>query len=131
MPHAQRQELVSKEGKRTRATLTENQAIEIYQMKLNYDLPNMSEGARASAVANRFGVSEKAVRDIWSRRTWARKTANLEAAIELAPSSNASPRLVSWERHLYSVTELRSQFFHFAGFPCTCICNSEGLYNQG
>ena len=72
------------ETKKSRAFLTEEQAVEIYRIKLHESSANLSEGARAAAVAEKFGVSEKAVRDIWSRRTWTRQTKHLD---------DTSPRL--------------------------------------
>ena len=49
---------------RTRAKLTTNDAVKIFQ----------SSSIPAGKVANVYGISEKAVRDIWKGRTWAKET---------------------------------------------------------
>ena len=71
---------------KTRAILTDEQAGRIYQIKLDSQaasilLPSSSERAlvfRAGAVARAFGVSDKAIRDIWKGRTWLRETMHLD-----------------------------------------------------
>ena len=65
--------LSSLQACRTRAILTVDQAIEVYKMKFEG-----SKQPRASAIAEAFGVSEKAVRDIWKGRTWNRETMHLD-----------------------------------------------------
>lgn len=64
---------------KTRAILTVDQAVRIYRIKLDSNQRYKSKGALAAAVANSFGVSEKAVRDIWSGRTWLRETKLVDA----------------------------------------------------
>jgi len=69
-------------SQRSRALLTEQQAVAIYSRRLNA----AADGGRSSRVlAWQYGVSPKTIRDIWSRRTWARSTAHLTAAAELTP----------------------------------------------
>jgi hypothetical protein len=60
------------------ALLTAEQAVHIYQLKF-VTARSRSQGARAAAVGQSFGVSEKAVRDIWSGRTWQDKTKHIDA----------------------------------------------------
>lgn len=62
---------------RPRAILNETQAIDIFHIKL---AANASMQARPSPVqvAFLFGISEKAVRDIWKGRTWAKETHHLD-----------------------------------------------------
>jgi hypothetical protein len=55
---------------RARARLTKYQAVSIFQSK--------SSAASAARMAVSYGVSEKAIRDIWKRRTWARETLHLD-----------------------------------------------------
>jgi hypothetical protein len=52
---------------KTRAILTEQQAVHIF----------MSGRMLAKRLAGQYGVSVKAIRDIWNRRTWARETKHL------------------------------------------------------
>jgi hypothetical protein len=58
--------------------LTAEQAVHIYQLKF-VTARSRSQGARAATVGQSFGVSEKAVRDIWSGRTWQDKTKHIDA----------------------------------------------------
>ena len=50
--------------------LTSDDAVRIFKIKLKQQKP--------SAVASVFNVSEKAIRDIWSARTWAKATEHLD-----------------------------------------------------
>ena len=59
---------------KTRAILTAEQAVEIFKIKLSNQTANRSQTLGACSVARAFGVSEKAVRDIWNGRTWLRET---------------------------------------------------------
>jgi hypothetical protein len=61
---------------KTRAILTEDQAVQIFTLKVMHK-HNNGQSISATAIANTFGVSEKAVRDIWKGRTWQRETMHL------------------------------------------------------
>ena len=63
-PHPQ-QEL-----SKTRAKLTESDALSIYHCKTSV--------TSASAISKLYGVSEKAVRNIWTGRTWSKETWHLD-----------------------------------------------------
>ena len=63
-PHPQNE--VSK----TRAKLTEADALDIYHCK--------GRVTSAAAISKLYGVSEKAVRDIWTGRTWSKETWHLD-----------------------------------------------------
>jgi hypothetical protein len=73
---------------KTRAILTDEQAIRIYQIKLDNHTASASDPSsaarafnfRAGTVARAFGVSDKAIRDIWKGRTWLRETMHLDPA---------------------------------------------------
>mmetsp|Transcript_44658 Transcript_44658/g.119098 ORF Transcript_44658/g.119098 Transcript_44658/m.119098 type:complete len:144 (-) Transcript_44658:69-500(-) len=54
--------------KRSRTVLTQEQAIQIFDLSLVKKHPSAME------VAARYGICDKAVRDIWNMRTWARVT---------------------------------------------------------
>ena len=62
--------------RRFRATLTKEQAALIYALRPpDKDDPNPSKLAgNSQLLAKKFGVSPKAVRDVWNRRTWAHAT---------------------------------------------------------
>ncbi len=74
---------------RSGIVLNHEQAREIYKCKLELARPRSSvaclQGAescfrgKSVPISQRFGVSPKTVRDIWTRRTWAYATYNLWA----------------------------------------------------
>ena len=53
-----------------RAKLTESDALNIYRCKASI--------TNAAAISKLYGVSEKAVRDIWTGRTWSKETWHLD-----------------------------------------------------
>ena len=55
---------------RARAKLTQSDALDIYRKK--------GSVTSAAAVSKLYGVSEKAVRDIWTGRTWSKETWHLD-----------------------------------------------------
>jgi hypothetical protein len=57
--------------------LTAEQAVHIYQLKF-VAAQSRSQGARAATVGHSFGISEKAVRDIWSGHTWRDMTKHID-----------------------------------------------------
>ena len=67
---------------RPRALLTEQEAVEIYQFR-KAAAAHRAAGhtahliGRSSAVAMKYNISPKAVRDIWNRRTWTQETCHL------------------------------------------------------
>ena len=67
-----------------RARLTETNVIAIFQSK--------SSGAQATSIGKAFGVSEKAIRDIWKGRTWAKETWHLEPSRLLETKQIGRPR---------------------------------------
>ena len=54
-----------------RAKLTAAMAISIFKLK-------RSPVFKPKAIASRYGVSEKSIRDIWNGRTWAKETKHLD-----------------------------------------------------
>ena len=60
------------ESRKTRAKLTEADALYIFHCK--------THSLSAAYVAKKYGVSEKAVRDIWTGRTWSKETWHLDAS---------------------------------------------------
>jgi hypothetical protein len=55
-----------------RARLTQDQAVDIFKKK--------SSALTAQNIAVTYGISEKAIRDIWTGRTWSRETCHLDTA---------------------------------------------------
>ena len=73
---SKRRELKAPHSK-ARAILTAEQAVKIYEIKLANHTATKSQILSPGKVARAFGVSEKAVRDIWNGRTWLRETTRL------------------------------------------------------
>ena len=65
-----------------RASLTEQQVLDIYRLR-----PSNAQSREAERIAGIYGVSEKAIRDIWNGRTWKRQTLH-----HAFPQSWAPPR---------------------------------------
>ena len=70
-------------GKR-RAKLTESDVISIFQAK--------ATRIQATMVGRSYGVSEKAIRDIWSGRTWAKETWHLSPSRTLIVKQTGRPK---------------------------------------
>ena len=66
------------------ARLTVSDVINIFNSK--------KSSIQATRVANMYGVSEKAIRDIWTARTWARETWHLEPSRTLVLKQAGRPR---------------------------------------
>ena len=60
------------ESRKSRAKLTEADALDIFHCK--------AHSLSAAFVSKKYGVSEKAVRDIWTGRTWSKETWHLDAS---------------------------------------------------
>ena len=69
---------------KSRARLTVSDVIDIFTLK--------QSTIQATRVANMYGVSEKAIRDIWTARTWARETWHLEPSRTLVLKQAGRPR---------------------------------------
>ena len=67
-----------------RARLTQSQAIDIFKMK--------NSASSAVKIAVCYGVSEKAVRDIWKGRTWSTETCHLDTARKVVPKQVGRPK---------------------------------------
>ena len=71
--------LLSLKACKTRAILSEAEAIQIFLIKLENDANKWNVPRRsATEVARHFGVSDKAVRDIWMGRTWFHELIHLD-----------------------------------------------------
>jgi hypothetical protein len=62
-----------------RAILTVQQAIEIF----GFAFSHQEVVSSAVAVARRYGVNERTVRDIWKQRTWTHATHPLEDSMQV------------------------------------------------
>ena len=74
--------------------LTEAAAEEIYRAKLSHHRPD------TAGLASKFGVSTKAIRDVWRRRTWKSATMHLwapeEASEYVKKNSRHEPSRTAW-----------------------------------
>ena len=73
-----RQLLPPKNICKARAVLTAEQAVMIYQIKPSNQALTKRQRISLCSVARSYGVSEKAVRDIWKGRTWLRETTRID-----------------------------------------------------
>ena len=69
----------SDEKKKPRAILTEQQAVEIFGLASSYH----DVVSSAAALARRYGVNERTVRDIWKQRTWIHATRHFEGSVQV------------------------------------------------
>ena len=77
-------ELFPEATAKPRARLTVNDVLNIFRCK--------QSRMQATTVANMYGMSEKAIRDIWTARTWARETWHLEPSRTLVLKQAGRPR---------------------------------------
>ncbi|EKX42011.1 hypothetical protein GUITHDRAFT_111865 [Guillardia theta CCMP2712] len=70
---------IEREGRKQKALLTPEKAIEIYSLR---GFQSDSKTAESCSIAKRFGISAKAVRDIWDRKSWAHATMYMWTADE-------------------------------------------------
>ncbi len=68
--------------KKPRAILTEQQAVEIFRLAFSHQDVESS----ATALATRYGVNERTVRDIWKQRTWNYATRPFEGNVQVVRS---------------------------------------------
>ena len=76
--------LFPKPAMKPRAKLAASDAIEIFSLR-------RSE-VQATKLAHIYGISEKAIRDIWTARTWATETWHLEPSRELVLKQAGRPK---------------------------------------
>ncbi len=62
----------AKQEVRPRAVLSKEQAIEIFQIKNK--IGNLSMTAASIALASKYNVNAKTIRDIWSGKSWSEAT---------------------------------------------------------
>jgi hypothetical protein len=74
-------------AKKSRSSLKEHQAIEIFELKLK----NNGHKLSGTTVARSYGVTEKTVRDIWTRRTWRQETWHLDTSQSLVLKKRGRP----------------------------------------
>ena len=85
---------------KTRTTLQPEQAIQILKLKLSK--PGDSKEPLPRAIGKQFGVSEKAVREIWKGRTWLRDSMHLDPSLAALASRlrpPGRPRLMNDKIH--------------------------------
>jgi hypothetical protein len=115
---------------RPRAILNKEQAIEIFQIKLDADT-RKSPCPPSVRVAVLFGISEKTVRDIWKGRSWARETYHFDQARQVPiKEGRAKPARMSVDSrptsaplHINQVpkSQTKRQNFKLCSFLATSI----------
>ena len=87
-----------------RALLTKEQAAEIYMIRKADRQQGIDPilGSRSAQIAKTYGVSPKAIRDIWNRRTWQNETRHLWDKHEQPVIRYKKPVLLSNQRELLS-----------------------------
>ena len=60
--------------------LSPEKAIQIFKIKITNENTTKIQKVDSQSVARTFGVSEKAIRDIWNGRTWLREIMHLDPA---------------------------------------------------
>ena len=73
-----------KPATKPRARLAVLDAVKIFKLR--------GSEIQATSVANIYGVSEKAIRDIWTARTWARETWHLEPSRDMVLKQAGRPK---------------------------------------
>jgi hypothetical protein len=98
-------------GKRSRSILDKEQVVEIFEFKVrNSSQSDMKKRISATSVAERYGVSEKTIRDIWRARTWHQATWHLDMARPLLQSKLGRPKGSKDSRpRMYKVANSRVQ----------------------
>jgi hypothetical protein len=66
------------------ARLTEEEVLEIFRIR--------AAAPSAVKIAACYGISEKAVRDIWTARTWSRETSHLDPTRNVEPKQIGRPK---------------------------------------
>ena len=62
----------------TRAVLSKAQVLQIFAYKIESASVSRQTSKSTAQIAKSYGVTEKAIRDIWTGRTWFRETLHLE-----------------------------------------------------
>ena len=103
-----RQSVIKPKARPTRQRLAHEEAVAIYLAKLG---PKSSK--TAARLAAEFGITAKAVRDVWRRQTWAEQT-RCVWAVQIAkdyvpPSPSSAVAAARVERALSRVQALKSR----------------------
>mmetsp|Transcript_88777 Transcript_88777/g.236287 ORF Transcript_88777/g.236287 Transcript_88777/m.236287 type:complete len:471 (+) Transcript_88777:3-1415(+) len=95
---------------RTRTTLTVEQAIEVFKYKVENPKTSKRKGSirHAKMLADRYSVSEKAIRDVWRGRTWKYETQHLRPSPNMQ-LDDARPTTDSSSDNDSNVSDHRSQ----------------------
>ena len=77
---------------RKRAKMTKEQVINIFKIKYGPAKETKMHSSRAASIARHYSVSEKTIRDIWKRRTWASETAHLHPVVQYTKVTSGRPK---------------------------------------
>jgi hypothetical protein len=75
-----------------RERLTKEQVLNIFKIRFGPAKATKTYSSSAASIARHYSVSEKAIRDIWSRRTWASETAHLHPVVLHIKSTMGRPK---------------------------------------
>ena len=92
-----------------RALLTGEQAAEIYMIGQAFKESRLEplQGGRSVQTAKKYGISPKAIRDIWNRRTWQNETRHLWAKNEMPLIRYKKLELLSGQSVLFPTVQTR------------------------
>ena len=117
--------LASIQACKTRTIITAEQAVQIFKIKLTNQNSLSKKKNNARKIAEAFGISDKAVRDIWSGRTWLRETMHLDPVrIEMAASRRPPGRPKIFESRLHSQSKPSSFSASVEGVPSQSAARS-------
>lgn len=75
-----------------RERLSKEQVVDIFKLRYGPAKEIKMRSSSAASLARHYSVSDKAIRDIWNRRTWASETANLHPVVQHTKVSMGRPK---------------------------------------
>jgi hypothetical protein len=75
-----------------RERLTKEEVINIFKIRYEPAKETKMHSSSAASLAKHYTVSEKAIRDIWRRRTWASETAHLHPVVQHTKVTAGRPK---------------------------------------
>jgi hypothetical protein len=83
----------SAEAKRRKiCRLTQEQVIDIFKIRYGPAKETKMHSSKAGSIARHYSVSEKTIRDIWTRRTWASETAHIHPVVPYTKVTVGRPK---------------------------------------
>ena len=125
-----RQLLPPKNICKARAVLTAEQAVMIYQIKPSNQALTKRQRISLCSVARSYGVSEKAVRDIWKGRTWLRETTRIDPGRPLPAALRSLASALATDQVSYAAAwwdKDQTTSYANACLTTACVIDSEVL----